>query len=206
MLRLPLGATKLEAQIDRYALTAPELKMPILDGILRMSEVSAAWIDQQWHWHLRADLSEISMSDFSHALGWPRMQGKVAATIPLVTYSAGQMTTDGDIAFKVFSGDITIRQLAMQTPLGLAPRLTADMQMRHLDLGELTRTFSFGAIEGKLDGDVNKLELVNWKPVKFDAVFQSAEGRYPKKSPSARWKTFQHWAAQVLPLPCNGVS
>lgn len=181
LLRLPLGAANLSAELNRYALTAPELKLPILDGVLDLSEISAAWIDQQWHWHLRANLSPIAMRDFSQALAWPRMEGKVAASIPLVTYSAGQLTTDGDVQFKVFNGDISIRKLAMQTPLGLAPRLSADMQMRHLDLGDLTRTFSFGAIEGKLDGDVNNLELVNWKPTRFDAVFKSSDGAYPKK-------------------------
>jgi hypothetical protein len=181
LLRLPLGAANLTAELNRYALTSPELKLPILDGALNLSEISSAWIDQQWHWHLRANLSPIAMSDFSQALGWPHMEGKVAASIPLVTYSAGQLTTDGDVKFSVFNGDVTISKLAMQTPLGLAPRLTADLQMRHLDLGDLTRTFSFGAIEGKLDGDVSNLQLVNWKPVKFDAVFQSSAGSYPRK-------------------------
>ncbi|NOT68235.1 MAG: hypothetical protein HOP04_07925 [Methylophilaceae bacterium] len=181
LLRLPLGAANLSAELNRYALTALSLKLPILDGALDLSEVSAAWIDQQWHWHLRANLSPIAMSDFSQALAWPRMEGKVAASIPLVTYSAGQLSTDGDVQFQVFNGDITISKLAMQTPLGLAPRLSANMQMRHLDLGDLTRTFSFGAIEGKLDGDVNNLQLVNWKPTRFDAVFKSSDGSYPKK-------------------------
>lgn len=181
LLRLPLGAANLSAELNRYALIAAELKLPILDGVLNLSDVSAAWIDRQWHWHLRANLSPITMRDFSQALAWPQMEGKVAASIPLVTYSAGQLTTDGDVQFKVFNGDITISQLAMQTPLGLAPRLNANMQMRHLDLGDLTRTFSFGAIEGKLDGDVNNLQLVNWKPTRFDAVFKSSDGSYPKK-------------------------
>ena len=48
-------------------------------------------------------------------------------------------------------------------------------------MGSLTRTFSFGAIEGKLDGDVNDLEMVNWKPVKMDAKLQSSDGKYLKK-------------------------
>ena len=45
----------------------------------------------------------------------------------------------------------------------------------------LNITFSFGAIEGKLDGDIKELELQNWKPVKFDAIIQSSAGRYPRK-------------------------
>ena len=53
--------------------------------------------------------------------------------------------------------------------------------MRNLDLGELTRTYSFGNIEGKLDGDVKNMRLVNWKPVSLDASIQTSEGKQLKK-------------------------
>jgi len=181
LLNLPLGAANLTADFNRYALTSPELKLPIMDGALTLSDVSAAWVSDQWHWHLRANLGPVAMSEFSHALGWPLMQGKVSAAIPLVTYTNGQLSTDGAMQFNIFKGSIAVNNLAMQTPLGLTPKLTADLQMRNLDLGELTRTFSFGAIEGKLDGDVSGLELTNWRPVKFDGVLRSSPGRYPKK-------------------------
>lgn len=181
LLNLPLGAANLTAEVNRYALTSPELKLPMMDGALTLSDVSAAWVSDQWHWHLRANLAPVAMSEFSHALGWPLMQGKVSAAIPLVTYTNGQLSTDGAMQFNIFKGTIAVNNLAMQTPLGLTPKLTADLQMRNLDLGELTRTFSFGAIEGKLDGDVSDMELANWQPVKFDGVLRSSPGRYPKK-------------------------
>ena len=90
------------------------------------------------------------------------------------------------MVFNLFSGQMTVTNLSLQTPLGKTPKLFADMQFRRLDLGDLTRTFSFGTIEGKLDGDVNNLEMQNWKPVKFDAKVQSSpevsgERRYAKK-------------------------
>ena len=181
LLKMPLGVTSLTAEVNRYALTAPLIKLPILDGALNLSDISAARIAGDWHWHMRANLAPITMSEVSHSLGWPRLEGKVSASIPLVTYTGGQLTTDGALQFSVFDGAITVTNLAMQQPLGIAPRLTADMQMRNLDLGELTRTFSFGAIEGKLDGNVSNLQLANWKPVNFDAVLKSSPGSYPKK-------------------------
>lgn len=181
LLRLPLGATNITAELNRYSLTASQIKLPVLDGALNLSDVSVAWAGNGWHWHLRAGLAPIAMTEVTQALGWPRMEGKVAATIPLVTYSAGQLTTDGDMQFNVFEGTATITNLAMQDPLGISPRLTGNMQFRNLDLGDLTRTFSFGAIEGKLDGDVKNLALANWKPVRFDASFQNSPGSYRKK-------------------------
>ena len=181
LLRLPLGATDITAELNRYALTASQIKLPVLDGALSLSDVSAAWAGNEWHWHLRANISPITLSEFTQALGWPRMEGKVAASIPSVTYTGGQLSTEGAMSFSAFDGTATITDLAMQNPLGIAPKLSGNMQFRNLDLGILTRTYSFGAIEGKLDGDVNNLILVNWKPVKFDASFQSSPGNYRKK-------------------------
>ncbi len=179
--KIPLGKTDISAGINRYSLTAAIMELPILDGGLQLKDISAVWLDGGWHWHLRANILPISMSELSRALEWPIMQGKVAATIPLVTYSSGLLITDGDMQFNVFDGVITVNNLAMQTPMGVVPRLTGNLTMRNLDLGTLTRTFSFGAIEGKLDGDVNDLRLVKWKPVHFDAAVYSSPGRYTKK-------------------------
>jgi hypothetical protein len=181
LLKIPLGTADLVAQVNRYALTAPQLRFPILDGALTVSDVSAAWVNKQWHWHLRAKLESISMPELTHALNWPRMEGQVSATIPLVTYTHGYLTTDGAMQFNVFDGTIAVTDLTMRDPLGVGPRLSASMQMRSLDLGALTRTFSFGRIEGKLDGDVKNLQLVNWQPVHFDAEVRDSPGRYRKK-------------------------
>lgn len=181
LLNLPLGPAKLAAEVNRYALTADTLALPILDGALQLSDVSAARMGDQWHWHLRANVAPISMPAFTRALGWPTMQGELAAAIPLVTYSNGRLTTDGDMRFNVFNGSATVTNLAMQEPLGMTPRLSADVRFRNLDLGALTRTFSFGAIEGRLDGDVAGLQLVNWQPVQFDAALYSSPGDYKKK-------------------------
>jgi hypothetical protein len=181
LLNLPLGKTKLEAEVNRYSLTAPNIRLPILDAALSLSDISAARIGGQWYWHLSSKLEPISMADFSTKLNLPRMSGKASAEIPLVTYSNGILTTDGSVVLNVFNGTATVTQLTMQTPLGIAPKLNADIALRNLDLGDLTRTFSFGAIEGKLDGDIEDLELQNWKPVRFDAMVQSSPGKYPKK-------------------------
>ncbi len=181
LLNLPLGKTSIKAELNRFALTAPNIRLPILDGALSLSNISAARIAGAWFWHLSAKLEPISMEDFSRSLRLPSMSGKVSAEIPLVTYSAGNLTTDGSMVLNIFSGTATVTGLTMQNPLGVAPKLNADIALRNLDLGDLTRTFSFGAIEGKLDGDINGLELQNWKPVRFDAKVQSSPGSYRKK-------------------------
>ncbi|MFA6040347.1 MAG: hypothetical protein WC733_02475 [Methylophilus sp.] len=181
LLNLPLGATDIHAEVNRYALTAPLITLPILNGALKLSDISAARIGTNWYWHLGAQLQPISMPSFSQALKWPSMQGQASASIPQVTYNDGILRTEGEMVFNVFRGSATVTHLVLIKPLSEQPKLQADMNLRNLDLGELTRTFSFGAIEGKLDGDIANLEMQNWKMVKFDGKVQSSPGDYPKK-------------------------
>jgi hypothetical protein len=181
LLHLPLGQANLKAELNRYALTAPELVLPLLDGALNFKEVSAAWLGKNWVWHLRMDLTPINLSQFSTALGWPSMEGHISGQVPLVTYANKQLNMDGAMTFNVFDGVIGMNNLRIDDPLGVVTRMYADLTMRKLDLGELTRTYRFGAIEGKLDGDVKGLELENWKAVQFDASLQTSDDKQRKK-------------------------
>jgi hypothetical protein len=181
LLKMPLGSTDLNAEINRYSVTTPQLTLPILDGALNFTDLSAAMISDNWYWHLSMGLTPISMNEFSKALGWPVMQGKISGQVPQVSYAGKQLSMDGAMTFSVFNGTIGMNNLKIDDPLGVVPRLSADLLMRNLDLGELTRTFSFGNIEGKLDGDVKNMMLENWKPVYLDASIQTSEGKHLKK-------------------------
>ena len=181
LLNLPLGQTKLKAELNRYALTAPELVLPLLDGALSFKDVSAAWLGKNWFWHLRMDLIPIDLNQFSTALGWPAMEGQISGQVPLVTYASKQLNMDGAMTFNVFDVTVGMKNLRIDDPLGVVTRMYADLTVRKLDLGELTRTYRFGVIEGKLDGDVKGLELENWKAVKFDASLQTSEDEQRKK-------------------------
>ncbi len=181
LLDLPLGKTNLNAVVNRYSVTASELVLPVLDGALDFKEVSAAWLGENWFWHLRLDVLPISLSQFSAALGWPQMEGKISGQVPLVTYASKQLNMDGAMTFNMFNGTVSMNNLRIDDPLGVVTRMYADLNVRKLDLGELTRTFSFGDIKGKLDGDVKHLVLENWKPVYFDAALSTSDDEQVKK-------------------------
>ena len=181
ILKIPLGNTRLQAELNRYSLTAPSLVLPVLDGALKFEDVSAAYLSQQWIWHVKMQLDPISMNTFSKTLGWPEMQGKIDGQVPLITYAGKQLNMDGKMQFNMFNGNVTMDGLRIDDPLGTTPKLYANLQMRNIDLGDLTRTFNFGAIEGKLEGDVKDLQLENWKPVRMDAIIQTADGKHLKK-------------------------
>lgn len=181
VLNIPLGNTRLQAELNRYSVTAPSLVFPVLDGALKFEDVSAAYLSQQWVWHVKMQLEPISMNMFSKTLGWPEMQGKIDGQVPLITYAGKQLRMDGKMQFNMFNGNVTMDGLRIDDPLGTTPKLYANLQMRNIDLGDLTRTFNFGAIEGKLEGDIKDLQLENWKPVRMDAKIQTADGKHLKK-------------------------
>lgn len=181
VLDIPLSGTRWQAEANRYSITAPSLRLPVLDGALDFRDVSAAWINQSMVWHLKMDMQPISMSSFSQALGWPKMRGQLSGNIPLVTYANQALRMQGDMQFQLFNGYIGMSDLEIDDPLGTVPRLHANLSMRDIDLGEITRTFNFGSISGKLEGDVRQLQLQNWKPVYMDAWIRTADGPFEKK-------------------------
>ena len=176
LLKMPLGPANLQAEVNRFSLVSPKMTLPILDGALNLEDISAARIGDNWNWHLRMNIAPITMNEFSRSLGWPTMKGKIFGQVPLVTYANKQLNMDGAMTFNVFRGTISMNNLKIDDPLGVVPRLYADLNMRNLDLGDLTRTYSFGTIEGKLDGDVSKMVLENWKPVYMDASIHTSNG------------------------------
>ena len=83
-------------------------------------------------------------------------------------------------------GDITITNLQVEELFSPIPKVVADLDVRDLDLLQLTQTFDFGKIEGKLAGRVRDLRLEDWEPTQFDAVFFSPEGGRSRRRISQR--------------------
>ncbi len=181
LLKVPLGATQLTITMRGLELTLAAATLPILDGALSLRDFHLHQEDDDWHWSFAGNLAPISMRPLSRALGVPEMHGTLSGMIPQVSYVDGVMRVDGALLFRVFDGTIVANQLQLHDAFGRAPRLSGNLDMRGLDLDLLTRTFSFGNIQGKLDVSVNDLELANWQPVRFDAKVASSPGSYRKK-------------------------
>lgn len=176
VLKIPLGETHWQADVNRYAITTPEMRLPVLDGALVFEDLSAAWIQQHMVWHMKMRMQPISMISFSNALGWPTMRGQLQGEIPLVTYANQQLRMAGEMQFSLFNGKVGMSDLQIDDPLGAVPRLQANFSMRDIDMGEITRTFNFGSISGRLEGEVAQLRLTQWKPVSMNAWLQTADG------------------------------
>jgi hypothetical protein len=126
---------------------------------------------------LRARVKELDMGQLTSALDWPPFSGKVSGEIPGVSLDDDVLSVDGEIRLDVFDGRISLQNLSLERAFGVLPGLAADMQITNLDLEKLTQTFSFGRIAGRLDGHVNELRMLDWKPVAFDAWLGTPSGQ-----------------------------
>ena len=181
LLNVPLGAMQIPLQMHGLNFSLAELSIPVLDGKLNLSDFHAALKSDAWEWQFSGGLAPISMEQFSSAMKLPLMHGTISGVIPEITYNNQSLRMDGALLVKVFDGTVVVKNLSMFEPLGRAPRLNADLDMRNLDLDLLTRAFSFGSMDGRIDVSVKDIELSNWKPVQFNASVQSSAGDYRKK-------------------------
>ncbi len=129
--------------------------------------------DRGTRFELGATLSDLDLGSLSQRLGWPPFTGTLGGTIPAARYSDGVLTLDGGLAMQLFGGSIALSDLVMERPFGVAPTLSADIAIEDIDMEPMTAAFGFGTITGRLDGRINKLRMVDWSPVAFDARLQT---------------------------------
>ena len=181
LLKVPFGAVRLPLTMRGLRFRLESVDLPMLDGMITMRGFATDPPDDDWRWGFRGAISPMSMERFTQALGLPVMHGTLAAEIPRVIYSKSTLQVDGALVFRVFDGIVQAKNVKLIEPFGKAPRLTADVEARNIDLDLLTRTYSFGSIQGRIDADVAGLELSNWHPVKFDIRVKNSPGDYPRK-------------------------
>jgi hypothetical protein len=171
--RVPLttGELVLEAAGSHMRLRKPA-QIGVVDGNLQIDTLA---VDHSstgaWRWNGDAILTPVSLPTLCRSLGWPEFAGKLSGVIPDLGYANGALRVGGTLLVRVFDGAVTLDNLELQNPLSTVPELRVDARVNNIDLEPLTRAFSFGKIEGRLDGRIAGLEMEAWSPVAFDARF-----------------------------------
>ena len=180
--RINLGAGEalLDSRPGVFALLQP-LSLDVLGGRLELDTLkvilpgSRAGATAEPDVLMRARIDRLDMGQLTDALGWPSFTGEISGEIPGVSLDDGVLGVDGEIRVDVFGGRVALQNLSLERAFGVLPGLAADMEIVDLDLEQLTQTFSFGRIAGRLDGYVRDLRMLDWKPVAFDAWLGTPE-------------------------------
>lgn len=179
--RLPLGAVGTFLDIRPDEVRVDDFAIPVLSGLVSLNDLHLRRDADGIAWRVRGAISPVSLAEMLAHFGLPAMQGTLSGESPLVRYEKSTLTVDGALTMRIFDGAVNVTDLVIESPLGLAPRLRADLDARDLDLDLVTRAFSFGNITGRLDARIADLALSNWKPVRFDARLASSPGDYPRR-------------------------
>ena len=172
--RIDLGATDALFKTAGGSLRLQPLTIPLLGGRLMLHDLDmTGLLDGSLAWETRADLDDLQLLELSRAMGWPDLQGKLQAAIPRVHYQDAILRMEGELRLEVFGGEVVVDGLELQEPLGVAPVLQTNLRFANLDLEQITQVFSFGRIEGSLEGQVRNLQLVGWEVAAFDASLHS---------------------------------
>ena len=179
--KLTLGPFVIDAELADDAVQFARTSIPVLDGALVLDGLSLSRVQSGWQGSGSVVIEPVSMPALTAALELPPMSGVLSASLPGLRVSPGEIALDGALVISVFDGYLHATGLRLREPFGVASHLSADIQARHIDLAQLTETFSFGSITGFVDADVRGLELARWRPVGFDARIVSSPGDYRRR-------------------------
>ncbi len=177
---LSLGAFELIGSVSPQRLAFAPIRIPLLDGAL-LIDALALQVDledpaRSWRGEGSVVVEPLSMSALSSALGWPQFGGRLSASLPGMQIDGDEIRFGGALVVSLFDGYLQATELRVREAFGVASQLSANVEARHLDLAQLTDTFSFGSISGFIDFDIGGLELLRWSPVAFDFRLASTPG------------------------------
>jgi len=171
--KVNIGAFQVLAELrhQQGQLLAP-MRLPFYRGEVTVDKMQ--WQippDQPLGLSLNARVSNVDLQPLSQDLGWPYLTGQLNGEIPLLSYRKGRADLSGGLKIEVFDGQLSVSRLFIDDLDTVAPVLQTDLNLKGLDLSQLTEAFSFGRIEGRLNGEVKQLQLIDWQPNQFEAHF-----------------------------------
>ena len=171
--RLQFGPMRLIGEVAgrRFTLQQP-LRVPLFGGALRVDSLQAQDIGTpSFNVALAGELEPLDLETLSAAMGWPGFGGTLAGSLPDLRYVDGVLVLGSALVTHVFDGQVVVEDLRLEDPFGVVPVLQADVRIENLSLADLTRAFAFGAVSGRLDGNIRGLMLRDWQPRAFEARF-----------------------------------
>jgi hypothetical protein len=175
--RIDFGPFSIHAHAQRGEVILEQpVELSVMQGNLLVDRFRAqGLLADTPSWTTKAQLKDISLKALAEAFEWPPMEGNLNGIIPNVHYQQKRLEMEGQLVVDVFGGRIRVDDLLIEEPLGRVPELFADLQLEGLDFGQITQTFSFGHIQGGLEGEVSGLHLASWEPIAFEARFKTPD-------------------------------
>ncbi len=175
---IPFEGSVLNFLFEKNSLSVDKFKLPILGGKVLVDSVSVQDLGvniKDYKYDFGIKVVDLSLNKLTKALSWPEMDGYINATFPNVNFGNNLIEFGGSAKIDLFDGSMTIENMQIEDPLGIVPRMKADIEIDKLDLEQLSSTLQFGRITGKLDGYARDISLEQWFPIKMDMSLYTSE-------------------------------
>ncbi len=103
------------------------------------------------------------------------VHGVIKGELADVRFEENTISSSGQIRAQVFGGEIHVFNPGISSPFSSFPLYKANINIKDLNLYELTKGTSFGEIEGILEGYIHNLEIANKQPQKFDLLLETVK-------------------------------
>ncbi len=171
--RMGFGAAGTEMILTADHFSLPEgLRVPVLDGVLDIDTLEVGGLESESpSVDFDARLEPVGLRRLTTAFGWPPFPGTLSGELRQLSLREGVITVGGSLVAQLFDGTATVSGLRVEEPFGANRSGSADVILQGLDLGLVTDVFTFGRIEGRLDGHIRGLRTLQGRPTAFDASF-----------------------------------
>ncbi len=156
---------------NRMALSSA-LEWVVADGSFHIDALEARF-GEFFEVSARSRIAGVDLAKLTQELGLVAMAGRISGDLGEVVYSQSSIITNGTILIDVFGGQITLQEIKFQDPFTPYSKLRGDLKFSAINLYDLTHTFSFGEINGIIDGAISSLEMLGFIPIEFDAFVRT---------------------------------
>ena len=117
----------------------------------------------------------INLEQLTRELSLTPLQGEMTADFGTVEYRNRRLQSDGDMRINIFAGEVFICNLSTTDIFSSYRSFAADIDLNGINLGQMTRTFEFGEINGTIDGYIHNMRLFGSTPSAFVAEISTRE-------------------------------
>lgn len=156
-----LGARVEEAKLEHETwFLDGELQLRAGEGLLRVEEMDLN-LPPSGDLFARCAVSaeRFPLESITGGLMETPLQGTVTGSLESVEISDGRLSTRGGMEISTLGGRVTISGIHAGDLYGPDPFVLADVNIKGIDLAELTSPLEFGRISGVLDGDLKGFKL-----------------------------------------------